>query len=64
MMPLLRLFLQEPQGVTSQKTAFFIDPAVKNANFINASIHHFTHTKLNFRAISLFHEQREGYREF
>jgi hypothetical protein len=30
--PPKRRFLQEPHGVTSQKTAFFIDTAVKSSN--------------------------------
>jgi hypothetical protein len=31
----LSLFLQEPLGVTSQKTLFFIVPAVKTSNLTN-----------------------------
>jgi hypothetical protein len=31
--PSKRRFLSEPHGVTSQKTAFFIDTAVKTSNF-------------------------------
>jgi hypothetical protein len=36
LVPPKRLFIQEPHGVTSQKTPFFIVTAVKTSNNVNA----------------------------
>jgi hypothetical protein len=49
--PPKRRFLQEPHGVTSQKTAFFIVTAVKTSNlttFTKFIVNNFSQTLCNF----------------
>jgi hypothetical protein len=46
-----RRFLQEPHGVTTQKTAFFIVTAVKNSNLISIVD---VQTNLTFADVVLF----------
>jgi hypothetical protein len=45
--PPKRRFLQEPHGVTIQKTPFFIVTAVKTSNLTSSFIVHFIFVEIN-----------------
>jgi hypothetical protein len=52
--PPKRRFLQEPHGVTSQKTPFFIVTAVNTSNFTIVGTVHITKLSINRKQSVLF----------